>query len=355
MSQNRQRILISGAGLVTGLGLSREQTWESILRGQCAMGPMSAIETPLPPGKDGGQAPDLPHDFAPELPREARYLKWAITQALDDAHVEPSVSQGRRCVCLLGTTLHGMRAAGRYLRSGDLAALGQFLAGTTLQLAIEKSLLRGWSATTCSACSSSLGSIAPGSDPAAERPGGFGDCRRIRPDQRIRVGGIQQLAIGGRRTAPAVRENRQGMKLAEGYGVVVLERAGDAARRKINPLATILGWGESADAHHLTQPHPEGARRRPSHQASPRPGGAGSGGYRSRRRPCHWNARQRRQRIRGVVACSKIGCRRFRSSRSRVIWATPSAARGTVELILSAMAPSQSDCSRVRECDRRGG
>jgi 3-oxoacyl-[acyl-carrier-protein] synthase II len=51
---------------------------------------------------------------------------------------------------------------------------------------------------------------------------------------------------------------REGMKLAEGYGIVVLERAADAHKRGARALATVLGWGESADAHHLTQPHPEG-------------------------------------------------------------------------------------------------
>jgi 3-oxoacyl-[acyl-carrier-protein] synthase II len=48
------------------------------------------------------------------------------------------------------------------------------------------------------------------------------------------------------------------MKLAEGYAVVVLERAADARRRGATPVARILGFGESADAHHLTQPHPQG-------------------------------------------------------------------------------------------------
>jgi 3-oxoacyl-[acyl-carrier-protein] synthase II len=58
------------------------------------------------------------------------------------------------------------------------------------------------------------------------------------------------------------------MKLAEGYGIVVLERGEDAARRGKTPLATILGWGESADAHHLTQPHPQGdGAARAIHQA----------------------------------------------------------------------------------------
>src|SRR5205807_7880318 len=40
--------------------------------------------------------------------------------------------------------------------------------------------------------------------------------------------------------------------------IVVLEREEDARRRHQSPFARILGYGESADAHHLTQPHPEG-------------------------------------------------------------------------------------------------
>src|SRR5204863_3172922 len=40
--------------------------------------------------------------------------------------------------------------------------------------------------------------------------------------------------------------------------LLVLERGGDAAQRGASPLAQILGFGESADAHHLTQPHPQG-------------------------------------------------------------------------------------------------
>jgi 3-oxoacyl-[acyl-carrier-protein] synthase II len=258
MSQSRPRIVISGAGLATGLGLSREQTWESVRRGRCAMGPMSAIETPLPPGKDGGQAPDLPGDFAPELPREARYLRWAINQAIGDARVEPASVQPRRCVCLLGTTLHGMRAAGRYLRNGDLAELRQFLAAATMRSALQNSIISGWSATTCSACSSSLASIALGVTLLQDGRADLVVAGGYDPISEYVWAGFNSLRLVADGPLRAFSKNRQGMKIAEGYGVVVLERAEDAARRTIEPLAAILGWGESADAHHLTQPHPQG-------------------------------------------------------------------------------------------------
>jgi 3-oxoacyl-[acyl-carrier-protein] synthase II len=51
---------------------------------------------------------------------------------------------------------------------------------------------------------------------------------------------------------------REGMKLAEGYAIVALERESTSRARARQPIALIVGLGESADAHHLTQPHPQG-------------------------------------------------------------------------------------------------
>ena len=163
-----------------------------------------------------------------------------------------------RCGVMLGTTLHGMRAAGQFLRSGDHQFLSDFLAGATLNHAIANVPFTGFAATGCSACSSSLGSIALA---VSMLRGGHLDL--------VIAGGydtISEYVYAGfnslRLVAPGplrpFTKDRQGMKLAEGYGIVVLERAEDAANRGVKPLATILGYGESADAHHLTQPHPQG-------------------------------------------------------------------------------------------------
>jgi 3-oxoacyl-[acyl-carrier-protein] synthase II len=259
MTDQNMNIVISGAGIVTSLGLSVEQTWQAILQGRCGMRALSALESPLPPGKDGGQALDLPADFAPTLPREVRYLQWTLRDALKDAGIlESSPYAPARSACLLGTTLHGMRAAGRYLRSKSYSALQQFLAGDTLQMAAEPFALAGMTATTCSACSSSLGSVAmavtllQSGEADVVVAGGYDTISEYV------YGGFNSLRLVAEGPLRPFAKGRQGMKLAEGYGIVILERAGDAARRGNKPLATIRGWGESADAHHLTQPHPQG-------------------------------------------------------------------------------------------------
>src|SRR4051812_43765871 len=102
-------IAITGVGLVTCLGLTADETWKQVQLGRCGMRAMTAMESPLPPECDGGQAPDLPADFQPTMPREARYLRWTVEAALRDAGFDPSSMDSydpARCALMLGTTLH---------------------------------------------------------------------------------------------------------------------------------------------------------------------------------------------------------------------------------------------------------
>ena len=253
------KVVITGAAIISPLGLTRQETFAAVLAGKCGIKQLTVIECELPPGRDGGEAPPLAADYEAALPRESRYLRRAITDALADAHLQQVNNYDKsRCGIIVGTTLHGMRAAGAFLRDGDLNHLSRFLAANVNQMAAADLGIEGFSATTCSACSSSLGSIAlavtllqsgdfdliiaGGYDPVSEYAyAGFNSLRLVAD------GPLRPFAKG-----------RVGMKLSEGYGIVVLERQDDAHQRGATPLAMIAGFGESADAHHLTQPHPQG-------------------------------------------------------------------------------------------------
>ncbi len=159
---------------------------------------------------------------------------------------------------VLGTTLHGIRAAGRYFRDGDLNHFQQFLAPSILEQATADLDAQGISVTTCSACSSGLGSIALAMTLLNT---GELDCviaGGYDPISEYAYGGFNSLRLVATGPARPFCSDREGLKLGEGYGVVVLERSPDAAQRKANVLGRLCGYGETADAHHLTQPHPEG-------------------------------------------------------------------------------------------------
>src|SRR5258707_154823 len=252
----KERIAVPGVGRATSLGLSAAETCRGVLENRSMLGSMPALEISAPPLKGGYQAPDLPEDFAPNMPREVRYLRWTIQQALKDAG---AISyESNRCGFVLGTTLHGMRAGGQFLRTGDFSHLQHFLAGNTLDQAIADLPFAGETFTTCSACSSSLGSIALAitllkiGELDLVVSGGYDTVSEYA------YAGFNSLRLVADGPLRPFSKDRQGMKLGEGYGIVVLERAADAFRRGKKPLAIVFGCGESADAHHLTQPHPQG-------------------------------------------------------------------------------------------------
>lgn len=258
-------VVITGAGMVTCLGLDRRATWSAVRQGRCGMGPMPALEQPLPAGKNGGQAPELPADETPGQPREVRYLRRALVDALRDAGLTPGALpvDPARAGLMLGTTLHGMRAGGEHLRTGDYQPLAKFLAASTARAASLGLGLDGFSATTCSACSSALGAIALGVTLLREGQLDLVVAGGYDPISEYVYAGFNSLRLVSDGPLRPFARDRTGMKLAEGYAIVVLERAADAERRsraagRRLAMATVLGFGESADAHHLTQPHPKG-------------------------------------------------------------------------------------------------
>lgn len=255
----RTGIVITGVGATTSLGIDVESTWHGVLAGRCGIGPMSQVESTLPEGSVGGQAVELPAEYWPRLPREARYLRWTVEHALRDAGVHGGRhSPAERRMAMLGTTLHGIRAGGRFLRSGNASDLNSFLAGETSRLAITGLGMAGGTMTTCSACSSGLGAIALGVTLLETGQADLVVAGGYDAISEYSWAGFNSLRLIANGPLRPFCRGRQGMKVAEGYGIVVLERAESAARRGAVVRASLAGWGESADAHHLTQPHPEG-------------------------------------------------------------------------------------------------
>ena len=252
-------IAICGVGLVTNLGLDAGTTWQNICELRRGIGPMPALEQVPSPDKGGGQAPDLPDDFAPDLPREARYLRFAVMAALKDAGISDQMPVSPdRCGLLMGTRLHGIRAAGRFFRSGQYSDFDSFLAPATLHLATGDLGLGGVALTTCSACSSGLGSVALAMTLLESGELDLVIAGGYDPVSEYAYAGFNALRLVAEGSAKPFCRDREGLKLAEGYGVLVLQRAEDVHARGARVDSIVLGYGESCDAHHLTQPHPDG-------------------------------------------------------------------------------------------------
>src|SRR5580658_2186790 len=247
-------IVITAMGMATSLGLDRLSVWRAVREGKCGMTAFTAMEQAA--ATDGGQAVDLPGGDDEKTPREVRYLRHVLGDVMRQLG-EIDCKPGRRGI-VLGTTLHGIRAGGDFLRSGDCEPLRHFTAASVMAEALRGFEIRGPALTTCSACSSSLGAIALGVTLLRAGMVDLVIAGGYDPVSEYVYAGFSSLRLVSAGLLRPFARDRTGMKVGEGYGLIALEREEDARRRGGKIFATIAGFGESADAHHLTQPHPEG-------------------------------------------------------------------------------------------------
>ncbi len=252
-------LVITAAEMICALGLTREQAWRHLIGGRTGIAPLSALEQQPAVQAWGGQAFDLPPEYAADLPREGRYLRRLIDHLLEGFSAGGSPPyEAHRIGVIMGTTLHGMRGAGRFFRSGDHQHWRRFQSSSVLRQAMAGRGIVGPSITTCAACASGLAAIGLGA--TLLRAGALDAviCGGYDPISEYAYGGFNALRLIASEEVRPFCIGRQGMKLGEGYAAVVLERARDAQERGAAAMASVIGFAETADAHHLTQPHPQG-------------------------------------------------------------------------------------------------
>src|SRR5712671_4938632 len=157
MSTPVAEVVITGLGLVTGLGGDAPATWRAVREGRCGWRPLTALEGHANEGRYGSEVAGAP---SAGCSREVWHLRRVLREALLDACLAAdSPYSAARTACILGTTLHGMRRAGEFLRGADAAVLAGFLAAPVMRDALDGLSVGGPRLTTCAACSSGLSSV----------------------------------------------------------------------------------------------------------------------------------------------------------------------------------------------------
>ncbi|MEC8319860.1 MAG: beta-ketoacyl synthase N-terminal-like domain-containing protein [Planctomycetota bacterium] len=257
-------IAITAAAIRCSLGLDRGSVLDAMLGGKVGIDEAPGIEGVFldEPGRRPHAAQAMPTG-SPRSDRAEKELNACITSALAEARLLPGVveelrGRGLRVETVFGTTLGGMRHLGaafrtdsddEYARTLTGTLNRDCLVGTGLQLggsSISAACASGVSALSLAATSLLLDEadvvVAIAYDPISEFSYAGFDCLRL-------------VAPGPLRPFSA---DREGMRVGEGYAAFVLERGDDAEARGAVPLGRLLGWGAASDAHHLTQPAPDG-------------------------------------------------------------------------------------------------
>jgi 3-oxoacyl-[acyl-carrier-protein] synthase II len=267
-------VVITGMGIVTGLGVGTEATVDQLRRGEHAFGVLESFDAGGYEVDLGVEAPD-PFEAHPGLPARARrfdrtvqHLLGTVDQALRSAGLAGGVAAApERCDLILGSTLVAMRSAESYLRKEQRCGaevrprrpLAEYPPEVSLYRVANAFDLRGFHTIVSNACASGAAALQVALD---RLRGGEADlvvAGGYDPFCEYTHAGFGSLMLLSRQGCRPFQAGRDGMLLGEAYGILILERAADAEARGAPVQAVLCGAAATADGYHLTQPQPEGA------------------------------------------------------------------------------------------------
>jgi len=265
------KVVISGIGLVTGLAPAREGTWTRLVAGESAIGPLTLFDTTgfrtsIAAQLDTASLGGWPGGEVPHLGRVCRMALAATTEALQDAGL-PLVTEPRDWPLVLGGGASGMFEAERFI--SDRLRKGRRVAGARhiLEMPQDSPADRisqafgfvGPRAVVITACSSATIAIGLAADMIASGEATCALAGGADGLSRVTYAGFNSLRVADVVPCRPFDLRRRGMSFGEGAAMLVLEDAEHARRRGARSYATVLGYGMTDDAYHMTRPDPTGA------------------------------------------------------------------------------------------------
>jgi 3-oxoacyl-[acyl-carrier-protein] synthase II len=276
---SRRRVVVTGLGLVSPVGIGVEESWSALVAGKSGVGPITHFDASTFPTRIAGEVKGFePAKFMDkkEARRNDRFIQFALAaadMAMKDSGLDMSKEDGDRFGAIVGAGIGGLGTIEdehkTFLEKG-VKKIGPFFIPSLIinlapgQISLKYGM-RGPNFSPVSACATGNHSIG---DATMYIERGLADV--------MITGGceatITPLGVGGFCAARALSErndapekasrpfdkNRDGFVAGEGSGLLILEEYEHAKRRGARIYAEVVGYGASADANHITSPAPEG-------------------------------------------------------------------------------------------------
>jgi 3-oxoacyl-[acyl-carrier-protein] synthase II len=275
----RRRVVITGIGMVTPLGLDRESSWRGLVEGKSGIKRFEGFDPSRLRTQFGGEVRGFDvskYLSKPEERRTDRYSQLAIAAAdeamADSGFVVPEALANQVGV-LMGVALGGLRSLEEnhvtLLEKGPKrlppTMVPMMLANTAPGLIAIRHGAGGPNYTLTSACASGAHAIGESAALIAS-----GQCAAVITGGAEAV--LTEFCVGGfcamhalstrndepERASRPFCSDRDGFVIAEAAAVLILEELEAARRRGAHIYAEVRGYGRTCDAHHITAPHPEG-------------------------------------------------------------------------------------------------
>ncbi|MER2128483.1 beta-ketoacyl-ACP synthase II [Solibacillus sp.] len=274
----KRRVVVTGIGAVTPVGNSVEASWESVIAGKSGIGPMTRVDTSKFPVSVAAEVKDfqieeyIEKKEARKMDRFTHYALAASMMAAKDADLTITEEMAPRVGVWIGSGIGGMETHEQQFltfQERGVRRVSPFFVPMMIpdmasgQVSIYLGA-KGVNSCSVTACASGTNSI--------------GDAFKVieRGDADVMITGgaeapIVTMAVAGfcANTALSLNpdvnsasrpfdKNRDGFVIGEGSGILILEEYEHAKRRGAKIYAEIVGYGATADAHHITAPAPNG-------------------------------------------------------------------------------------------------
>lgn len=277
----RRRVVITGLGVVTSLGETVAQLWDALCAGKSGIGPITRFDVSSYPVRFGGECAGfdigtygLDVREAKRLDRFAQFGLAASVSAVRDSGIDFEQTDRNRCGVIIGSGIGGIETIQEQydvLNSRGVGRVSPFTVPRLMANAASGNVsilyrLNGPNTAVVTACATGANAI--------------GDAGRLiqhnHADVMIAGGSEAALCKIGLASFCAARalstrnddpqrasrpwdKARDGFVMSEGAGVVVLEEFEHAKKRGARIYAELVGYGMSADGHHLTAPTEDGS------------------------------------------------------------------------------------------------
>ena len=276
----KRRVVITGIGMISPLGIGNEPTWQALLAGRSGVGRITKFDASAFPCQIAGEV----HGFEPErwiekkeVKKSDTFIHYAVAasqMAIDDSGIDTKSEDSDRLGVVIGSGIGGLplieEMHRKMLERGPSRISPFFIPGLIVNLAAGQVSIRfnarGPNSAPATACATGAHAI--------------GDaCRVIRYDEAdVMIAGgseavITPLAVGGFSAMRALSTRnddpehasrpwdleRDGFVMGEGSGIVILEERERAIARGAKIYCEVTGYGMSSDAYHITSPAEDGS------------------------------------------------------------------------------------------------
>lgn len=283
MMSTKRRVVVTGVGVISPIGNTKEVFWQSLLEGKSGVRRLGGFDPTYFTSKIAAEVRDFdPSSFlnAKELRRMDRFVQFGVVAgklALADSRLDLSQEDVNRIGVIVGSGIGGLHTVEaehrQYISLGPEKGPGRISPFLIPMLIVNMASgqisitlgLKGPNSAVATACATGNHAI--------------GDAfRMIQRDDADAMfcggaeGAVSPMGFGGfcalkalstrndepERASRPFDKDRDGFVMGEGAGVIVLEELGRALKRNAPIYCEIVGYGMSGDAYHMTAPDPEG-------------------------------------------------------------------------------------------------